>query len=37
VASNHKKYAGPARDYVERMDGLMAQEAAARKKSRQSG
>jgi len=37
VASGHEKYAPPARAYVERMDGLMAQEAAQRKKSRQSG
>lgn len=37
ASSGHAKYATPARTYVERMDGLMAQEAAQRKKSRQSG
>ena len=37
VASGHAKYSGPARDYVERMDGLMLQEEAARKKARQGG
>lgn len=37
VASGHAKYAAPARTYMERMDGLMLQAEAERKKARQGG
>jgi cytochrome c-type biogenesis protein CcmH/NrfG len=37
AAANHDKYSGPASTYVERMDGLIAQSAAERKKARQGG
>ncbi len=37
AASGHQKYATSARQQVERMDGFLAMEEAARKKSRQGG